>query len=321
MTLEGEDLDLFGRSLRAATETKRGAELDAALVDLGWPDALAVDPRASVSLLFELQGEANATSTALEWALLDVLGLELDAGTRLIVPSIGRWAAPGHIDGDDLTVQGLVAGGLGDADTVVVVADTGSEEVAVALPAAELDRRPVHGVDPAMELVEVSGAIRIGAECSPLAADWSAAISVGRRCAAHELVGASRTMLARACDHALERVQFGVPIASFQAVRHRLAETLVAIETASALLDAAWLDGTDLTATMAKVAAGREARVAAKHCQQVLAGIGFTTEHDLHRYVRRVFVLDGLFGTSKGLMKTVGDELVASRRLPPLLPL
>jgi alkylation response protein AidB-like acyl-CoA dehydrogenase len=74
-------------------------------------------------------------------------------------------------------------------------------------------------------------------------------------------------------------------------------------------------------AAMAKAVAGRGARTTARHCQQVLAGIGFTTEHPLHRYVRRVLVLDQLFGSSKLLTKELGDTLLASRRLPPLLPL
>jgi alkylation response protein AidB-like acyl-CoA dehydrogenase len=112
-----------------------------------------------------------------------------------------------------------------------------------------------------------------------------------------------------------------VPISSFQAVRHRLAETLVAIETAEAVIDAAWLDGSPGTAAMAKATAGREARTAACHCQQVLAGIGFTTEHPFHLYFRRVLVLDALLGTSRALTRALGEDLLAGRQLPPLLPL
>jgi alkylation response protein AidB-like acyl-CoA dehydrogenase len=128
-------------------------------------------------------------------------------------------------------------------------------------------------------------------------------------------------MLALARLHALEREQFGQPIAAFQAIRHRLAETLVAIETADAVLDAAWLDRSPQTAAMAKALAGRGARTAARHCQQVLAGIGFTTEHDLHRYVRRTLVLDQLLGSARTLTRGLGEELLATRTLPGLLPL
>jgi alkylation response protein AidB-like acyl-CoA dehydrogenase len=53
----------------------------------------------------------------------------------------------------------------------------------------------------------------------------------------------------------------------------------------------------------------------------VLAGIGFTTEHPFHRYLRRVLVLDQLFGSARSLTKDLGESIVASRRLPYLLPL
>jgi len=119
----------------------------------------------------------------------------------------------------------------------------------------------------------------------------------------------------------MERAQFGQVIGKFQAVRHRLAETLVAIEAADAMLGAAWEDGSPTTASVAKALAGRAGRTAARHCQQVLAGIGFTTEHELHRYVRRVLVLDTLFGGSRTLTKELGGELLATQQLPALVPL
>ena len=73
--------------------------------------------------------------------------------------------------------------------------------------------------------------------------------------------------------------------------------------------------------SMAKAVAGRQARTAARHCQQVLAGIGFTVEHPFHRYVRRMLVLDVLLGTSASLTTAFGVELIDRRELPPLLPL
>ena len=72
---------------------------------------------------------------------------------------------------------------------------------------------------------------------------------------------------------------------------------------------------------MAKAVAGRQAKTTARHCQQVLAGIGFTVEHPFHRYLRRTLALDGLLGTAAQLTTALGVELVDRRRLPPLLPL
>jgi alkylation response protein AidB-like acyl-CoA dehydrogenase len=128
-------------------------------------------------------------------------------------------------------------------------------------------------------------------------------------------------MLELARVHALERVQFDRPIAGFQAVRHKLAEAYVAIESADGALAASWEDGTSATAAVAKAIAGRGARLVAKHCQQVLAGIGFTTEHPFHTHLRRALVLDRLLGDAKSLTKATGEELLRTRRVPPTLPL
>ena len=90
---------------------------------------------------------------------------------------------------------------------------------------------------------------------------------------------------------------------------------------ADAVLDAAWLDGSPLDRGHGQGGRRRGARTAARHCQQVLAGIGFTTEHPLHRYVRRVLVLDELLGSSQALTTTSATELLRTRQLPPLPPL
>ena len=200
----------------------------------------------------------------------------------------------------------------------MVVARDDVAIVAVVVDSSQLVLRDVRGVDPWIGLVEVHGTVDAAGR-APVA--WADAVALAQLAVGHELVGASRRALALAREHALERIQFGQPIARFQAVRHRLAETLVAVETATAVLDAAWLDRSPVTAAMAKATAGRSARTVARHCQQVLAGIGFTTEHDLHRYVRRILVLDQLFGSHTTLTKQLGEELLATRTLPRLLPL
>jgi hypothetical protein len=142
-----------------------------------------------------------------------------------------------------------------------------------------------------------------------------------RRALGWWLVGSARAMLSLARQHALDRVQFGRPIASFQAVRHRLADTLVAIEGAEATLNLPGDDNPDLTALLAKAAAGKAALTAAKHCQQVLGGIGFTEEHDLHHHVKRALVLDGLLGSSRELTRKAGAGLRARGSAPRLAAL
>lgn len=147
----------------------------------------------------------------------------------------------------------------------------------------------------------------VGGEDVPLAA--------GRRALAWWLVGSSRAMLALARRHALDRAQFGRPIASFQAVRHKLAETLIAIEGAEATLTAAT---DELGCLLAKAAAGQAALTAARNCQQVMGGVGFTAEYSLHRHLKRVLVLDGLLGSSRELTREAGAAVRARGMAPRL---
>lgn len=151
----------------------------------------------------------------------------------------------------------------------------------------------------------------------------SAALQAGWRALGWWLVGTSRAMLSLARQHAVDRVQFGRHISSFQAIRHRLAETLVAIEGAEATLQAATEcdDPQGLASLLAKAAAGQAALTAARHCQQVLGGIGFTAEHPLHHHIKRSLILDGLLGSSRELTRAAGKAVVAAGSAPRLAQL
>jgi hypothetical protein len=142
-------------------------------------------------------------------------------------------------------------------------------------------------------------------------------LAAGRRALGWWLVGIGRVMLSLARQHALDRVQFGRPIASFQAVRHRLAETLVAIEGAEATLQETD-ESDEFACLLAKAAAGEAALTTARHCQQVLGGIGFTAEHRLHHHVKRVLILDGLLGSARELTREAGATVVANGSAPRL---
>jgi len=146
-------------------------------------------------------------------------------------------------------------------------------------------------------------------------------VAAGRHALGWWLVGAGRAMLSLARQHALDRRQFGRPVASFQAIRHRLAETLVAIEGAEGTLVAAAAEPDDLSFLLAKAAAGQAALTAARHCQQVLGGVGFTAEHELHRHVKRALVLDAMLGSSRELTREAGAALRAKGFAPRLAQL
>ncbi len=149
----------------------------------------------------------------------------------------------------------------------------------------------------------------------------SVPLGAGRHALGWWLVGTSRAMLSLARQYALDRVQFGRPLASFQAIRHKLAETLIAVEGAEATLLAAAAEPDDLSFLLAKAAAGHAALIAARHCQQVLGGIGFTAEHELHRHVKRSLVLDGMLGSAHELTREAGAVLRAKGSAPRLTQL
>lgn len=312
--MDREDLELFERSIAHTVDAHDGAALERALGELGWADASALDPRNAVGALFARLGLANRATRALEWVMAETLGV--DDATAIVLPPPGSWAAPGRLVGGALEGHGLLLGAPTGAVGLVAVAGEGWTLTTVAH--GDVDVRPVEGMDATIGLVEVRSRAAGTGSCP---VDWPSAVAAGQRALAHQLIGAARAMADLARTHALERIQFGVPIASFQAVRHRLAETLVAIEMAEALLDSAWQHDDPTTTAMAKAVAGRSAKLAAKHCQQVLAGIGFTTEHAFHRYFRRVHVLDELLGSSRLLTRDLGRRIAATRQLPPVQPL
>jgi Acyl-CoA dehydrogenase, C-terminal domain len=262
IAMDPESLELLEDGLRKTMLSVSGAELDAALAELGWADMLSDMPEHAIPLVFRLLGETGSHASILnDIVVLQTAGRELGQIPELPYAG-GGWVVWDYTSGTNTTLGGLPLCRVDEGD-------------------------PVRLVD-------------------------------ARRAVGWWLVGASRAMLALARQHALDRVQFGRPIAGFQAIRHRLAETLVAIEGAEATLTLPGEDNPDLTALLAKAAAGKAALTAARNCQQVLGGIGFTEEHDLHHHVKRVLVLDQLLGSSRELTRRAGAGLRARGSAPRL---
>jgi hypothetical protein len=319
--MDASERALFADAIRQVTSTRSGDELDAALGELGWVEALAEDRASAVALFFEAQGEANATSSALDQVLSAALGVPDPDQAAVVLPPLRVVGPPGRVDGGRVNVRGLGTAALGTRDTATVVAAGEKGDELFVAATTLLQVAPISGLDAALGLVEISGSLDRASLPHPTIVDWSAAVAAGQLALGHELVGTGRAMLELARTHALERIQFGQPIASFQAVRHRLAESLVTLEAAASLLRAASDEPSPVTAAMAKALAGRSARTVARHCQQVLAGIGFTTEHSLHRFVRRTYVLDQILGAGSVLTRQLGAEVLAAGSLPASFPL
>jgi hypothetical protein len=309
-------------SVRAAlADADGGAAVDEVLGRLGWLELLDAEPSDAIDVVFSALGAANATSTALDDVVASALGTKPRADLTVLLPRFAAWDPPGRIEGESLCARGLTTARAATAGEMLVVCGTASEPSAVTVAMAVAEASAVHGIDPAagLHVVHVQGRAAVATRLDPAA--WQSALAVGRRAVAHQMAGASRAMLELARSHALERVQFGRPIAQFQAVRHRLADALVAVEALEATLSAAKEEPNPDTAALAKAVAGRSARTVAAHCQQVLAGIGFTTEHPFHRFLKRTLALEGLFGSADEIVLDVGRRLLAARRVPTLIEL
>ena len=130
----------------------------------------------------------------------------------------------------------------------------------------------------------------------------AAAFDRGVLGAAAELVGLSRAMLELTVDYAAQRHQFGQPIGSFQAVKHHLANARIQIEFASpAVLYAAHAVAhsspeATRSVSQAKWLASEAAAVTGRAALQCHGAIGYTTEYDLHLYLKRSWALARSWG-------------------------
>jgi alkylation response protein AidB-like acyl-CoA dehydrogenase len=128
-----------------------------------------------------------------------------------------------------------------------------------------------------------------------------------------ETVGTCQSIFDVALAHAKSREQFGVPIGSFQAVKHKFADMRVTLERARATsyFAAATIAEDDerraLATSMAKAAAGDCQRLLAQEGVQILGGIGYTWEHDMQLYVKHAKAGDALFGTAATHRLRVAD--------------
>ncbi len=133
------------------------------------------------------------------------------------------------------------------------------------------------------------------------------------------LVGVADRLIAMAAHYAQERVQFGKPIGSFQAVKHHLADALVRVEFARPMVYRAALSLTEgdrdgsLHASMAKAMASDAATLAARTALQVHGAIGYTWEHDLHLWMKRAWALAAAWGDAATHRARVLEQLVARR--------
>jgi alkylation response protein AidB-like acyl-CoA dehydrogenase len=230
------------------------------------------------------------------------------------------WSRPGRGDvrlasGDRLTGRSDPTPFAPSADVAVVTVEGDGD---TALFAVELGEQNRPGREPAMDLTRELGWLRFddtpamrlgGAEAADALLDRGSAFA-----SAEMLGGASRAM-DMAVEYAKDRVQFGRPIGSFQAVKHRCADMLVDVEgMRSTAYWAAWCIGAQhedgsIAASTAKIWCSDASKRVIASALQVHGGIGFTWEHDLHLFLKRA-QLDQV---------TFGDAAFHRQRLAALL--
>jgi alkylation response protein AidB-like acyl-CoA dehydrogenase len=279
----------FARVREAAEAAAYDERLWAEIVELGWPGIAVSEEHGGqglgaveLAVLLEELGYACAAtpfySAAVAAAVIDACGSDEQRA---------RW------------LPGLVAGelraGLGTAE---LAADATGADVVVLLDGEprlveEPRTEPVVTIDPTRRFATVSGdgePLRAGA-----AARAHAALSA-------EVVGVCQRALEMTLEYVKDRRQFGVPVASFQAVSHRCAQMLLYTESArSTVYFAAWAADADPErlgegAALAAAAACTGGREVAGSAIQAHGGIGFTWEADVHWLYKRAQVDAALLG-------------------------
>ncbi len=204
----------------------------------------------------------------------------------------GGWLLNGTIWGISTPAQ---------PDTVLTVAVVDGDAALFAVAADDARITPADQLDPARGLIEVTlseapGRLLSGGDAAAKA--LAEGYRRGLLAIGAEQLGVARACLETAVEYAKTRSQFGSPIGSFQAIKHRCAEVLLDVELADAVIDQAVQTGARVDAELAFVKATRAALSAAESCIHIHGGIGFTWEHSAHWYFRRARVNATLMGPS-----------------------
>ncbi len=273
-----------------------------------WPTALAAAALVQAGSPTQRQRWLPAIATGGARAAVAFLDAGLDwapeaAATRA-EPRENGWALTGtkrfvawaHV-ADVLLVPARAPRGLG-----LFLVDPGASGITAS---------PVPAMDPGTRWVDLTlDGVPVGGEdvlaapgtAGPLVEELLRRGAVG---AAAEMLGAARRCLDMAVEYAKVREQFGQPIGSFQAIRHKCAEMLLEVENAhAAVYYAAWAqdarsDDHALAASIAKSYVGDAARKVCGEAIQVHGGIGFTWEYDLHMYFKRAKALEVQYGDAE----------------------
>ncbi|GAM98261.1 short-chain-acyl-CoA dehydrogenase [alpha proteobacterium U9-1i] len=276
-----------------------GVDVMFAVEELG--AALAPAPLVGALLATELFTLADAPA-----ALIDTL----TNGEARYAIALSR-----QLDGlaDASALAGVVCFGAEGANAALALKRDGEARYLVVLPLA--NARVLDGADPTRRLsafTEAPVGEVVGTALSQDALDRWTALALALVCA--DMVGAMRQGLKEAVEYAKTRIQYDVPIGSFQAVQHMLAEMLVQTEAAASVtryaawsVDALGVAESLLAARTAKAYCGAATQVLSETLMQSYGGIGQTWEHVAHLRARRALFDRALFGDESHQLLRIAD--------------
>lgn len=287
--------------------TVDAAALDGAMAELGWP--LLTIPAARDGLgqrftalapIYEEMGRALApTSFAATMAAVDVLVQDAGDAANVMLGRIGSGEARlivGCADAvDGRATLELVPDASAATDLLLIPVQDGEPVRLIGLSEADVRRADVW--DRTRDFADVSVTLD---QAAVLDVDAAIARQIARAhldlALAWDSIGAAQQSLTETVAYMGTRNQFGRPIGSFQALKHRAADHRVAIDVAHALVGhataafAARSSGWDHLAGQARLLAVDAFRNVAEDSIQLHGGIGFTWEHDCHLFLKRALM-------------------------------
>jgi hypothetical protein len=319
--------EAFVEGLEAMIATVPAAELAGAFEEFGWLDMLSEAPDDAVEITFPLAGKHLISLPLLDDVLVQAAGLEPESSTAVIYPklSVPKPSSLATSAGENFVVQikGTVAARTTPPEVVVTPVLLEGSPALLTGPWGQDWPAQAGGMDPngGWASLETEWTVTSDGLLSQDPDAWSKFQSTAHHALALYMVSVGSAMLDLAVDHTTSREQFGQAISTFQVVRHKLADVRILQETATLAAEAASESDDPMTAMLAKILAGRFLETARLNCQQLLGGMGFTTEHAFHTYLRRALVLEKLFGSTQNLRSELGQSLSDAETIPRLISL
>lgn len=248
------------------------------------------------------------------------------ADAAIVIEELGRSLVPTPLLGTTLAELALLAADEPDADAIEKLAEGaaigavvfdpgyvvngGVADVIVAADGEKLTRwstftaTPVTTMDPTRRLARLEPGDTTDLGADPGLADTAAILL------AAEQIGAAAKCLDLTVSYAKDRVQFGRPIGSFQALKHRMADLYVAVQSARAVVADAVADPTPTSAALARFSASEAFSKVAAEAVQIHGGIAITWEHDIQLYFKRAHGSAQLLGPPREHLRRLESEVL-----------